>query len=218
VATGPNADVGDVNFELKSSLINMVQASPFCGKPNEDANAHLQSFLELYKTVTIRGVMADIIRLRLFPFSLLGKVKQWFYQNTEAVDMWDKCSAAFLTKFFPLGKTNALRGRISSFQQTGMESIPDAWERLQEYILTCVHHGMDEWLVLQIFYNGLRTTSRAHLDIAAGGAYLDLTIVNAKALIEKMVANQGWNEERSQPRTKGRMHTIKETNMLTTRT
>ena len=41
VATGPNVDVGDVNFELKSSLINMVQASPFCSKPNEDANAHL---------------------------------------------------------------------------------------------------------------------------------------------------------------------------------
>ena len=37
--------------------------------------------------------------------------------------MWDKCSTAFLAKFFPLGKTNALRGRISSFQQTGMESI-----------------------------------------------------------------------------------------------
>ena len=41
VATGPNINVGDINFELKSSLINMVQASPFCGKPNEDANAHL---------------------------------------------------------------------------------------------------------------------------------------------------------------------------------
>ena len=35
VATGPNINVGDVNFELKSSLINMVQASPLCGKPNE---------------------------------------------------------------------------------------------------------------------------------------------------------------------------------------
>ena len=78
VATGPNADVGDVNFELKSSLINMVQASPFCGKPNEDTNAHLQNFLELCKTVTIWGVTvtADIIRLCLFPFSLLGKAKQ----------------------------------------------------------------------------------------------------------------------------------------------
>ena len=111
--------------------------------------------------------------------------------------MWDKCSVVFLAKFFPLGKTNALRGRISSFQQTGMESIPEAWERLQEYILTCPHHGMDEWLILQSFYNGLTTTSRAHLDVAARGAYLDLTIANAKALIEKMVANQGWNKEHS---------------------
>ena len=113
--TSPNVDVGDMNFELKSSLINMVQAGPICGKPNEDANAHLQNFLELCKTVTIRGVMADAIRLRLFPFSLLGKAKQWFYQNKEAVSTWDKCSMAFLAKFFPLGKTNALRGRISSF-------------------------------------------------------------------------------------------------------
>ena len=73
VATGPNVDVGDMNFELKSSLINMVRASPFCGKLNEDANAHLQNFLELCKTVTIRGVTADAISLRLFPFSLLGR-------------------------------------------------------------------------------------------------------------------------------------------------
>jgi len=70
-----------------------------------------------------------------------------------------------------------------------MESIPEAWERLQEYILTCPHHGMNEWLVLQSFYNGLMTTSRAHLDAAAGGAYLDLTIAKATSLIEKMVSN-----------------------------
>ena len=96
---------------------------------------------------------------------------------------------AFLAKFFPLGKTNVLCGRISSFQQTEMESIPEAWERLQEYILACPHHGMDEWLVLQSFYNGLTTTSRAHLDAAAGGAYLDLTIAKATTLIKKMVSN-----------------------------
>src|SRR6185312_5742393 len=42
VATSPNINVGDVNFKLKSSLINMVQDSPFCGKPNEDANAYFQ--------------------------------------------------------------------------------------------------------------------------------------------------------------------------------
>ena len=75
VATGPNVNVEDVNFELTSSLINMVQASPFCGKPNEDANAHLQNFLELCDTMVIRGVAADVVKLRLFPFFLLGKVK-----------------------------------------------------------------------------------------------------------------------------------------------
>ena len=64
------------------------------------------------------------------------------------------------------------------------------------------------------FYNGLTTTSRAHLDATAGGAYLDLTISKAATLIEKMVSNQGGNKERSQPRTKGGMHTIKEMDML----
>ena len=72
-----------------------------------------------------------------------------------------------------------------------MESIPEAWERLQEYILACPHHGMDEWLVLQSFYNGLTTTSQANIDVAAGGAFLDLTIAKSKALVEKMVSIRG---------------------------
>jgi hypothetical protein len=73
VPTGPTITVGDRNFELKLALINMVQANPFSGKPNEDDNAHLQHFLGVCRTFTIRGVTDDAIRLRLFPFSLLGK-------------------------------------------------------------------------------------------------------------------------------------------------
>ena len=72
---------------------------------------------------------------------------------------------------------------------------------------------MDEWLVLQSFYDGLTTTSRANIDVAAGGAILDLTIAKAKEMVEKMISNQGWSDERLQPRTKG-MHTVKETNMI----
>jgi hypothetical protein len=79
VPTGPTTTVGDGNFELEPALINKVQTNPFSGKPNEDANAHLQHFLEVCRTFTIRGVTDDAIRLHLFPFSLLGKVKQWFY-------------------------------------------------------------------------------------------------------------------------------------------
>jgi len=139
VPTCPVVNTGTGNFEIRTCLITMVQASPFCGKPNEDANAHLQPFLELCSTFTIRGANEDAVRLRLFPFSLLGKAKQWFYANGEQINTWGKCSEAFLKKFFPVGKTNALRGRISSFQQAAAESIPEAWERLQEYILACPH-------------------------------------------------------------------------------
>jgi hypothetical protein len=58
---------------------------------------------------------------------------------------------------------------------------------------------MDKWLVLQSFYDGLTLTSRAHIDAAAGGAFLNLTIAKAPALVEKMVSNQGWSEEHLQP-------------------
>ena len=85
VPTGPVVNVGDKNFELRTGLITMVQESPFCGLPNEDANAHLQTFLELCDTIVIKYVAADVIRLRLFPFSLVGKAKQWFYKDKEAV-------------------------------------------------------------------------------------------------------------------------------------
>ena len=100
---------------MKMGLITMVQASPSYGQANEDANAHLEQFLELCNTFVINGVLHDATWLRLFLFSLLGRAKQWFYANRTSVNTWDNCTKAFLAKFFPTGKINALRGRISSF-------------------------------------------------------------------------------------------------------
>ena len=114
--TTPNVNVGDDGFELKPALIKMVQASQFCGKAHEDASAHLQHFLEICSIFTIKEVTKDAILLCLFPFSHLGKAKQWFYTNKDRNTTWDNCSTIFLAKFFPRGKTNALYGRISSFQ------------------------------------------------------------------------------------------------------
>jgi hypothetical protein len=47
-----------------------------------------------------------------------------------------------------LGKTNALWNKISSFKQLMDETIAEAWERLQDYIFTCPHHGMEEWFII----------------------------------------------------------------------
>jgi hypothetical protein len=61
IRTGPIVNVGDNGFELKPALINMVQANQFCGKAHEDASAHLQHFLEICSTFTIKGVARDTI-------------------------------------------------------------------------------------------------------------------------------------------------------------
>jgi hypothetical protein len=68
VATGPNVINGDANFEVKPALITMVQANPFYGKAHEDINAHLQHFLKICSTFTIKGVSQEAIYLRLFLF------------------------------------------------------------------------------------------------------------------------------------------------------
>jgi hypothetical protein len=57
VRIGPEMNIGDGSFKLKPALINMVQQSPFCGNALEDDNAHLQYFLEICSTFTIRGVI-----------------------------------------------------------------------------------------------------------------------------------------------------------------
>ena len=55
---------------------------------------------------------------------------------------------------------------------------------------------------------------RGTLDAAAGGTFLSLTIDGAMALINKMVSNQA--EGRKGKQKKG-MHTVKETDMLSTK-
>jgi hypothetical protein len=37
IRTGPAVNIGENGFELKPTLITMVQASQFCGKVHEDA-------------------------------------------------------------------------------------------------------------------------------------------------------------------------------------
>lgn len=66
------------NFELKSSLIQMVQSNDqFRGTGEEDPFMHLANFMELCGTLKMNGVSDDAIKLRLFSFSLRDKAKHW---------------------------------------------------------------------------------------------------------------------------------------------
>ena len=63
-------------------------------------------------------------------------------------------------------------------------------------------------------WNGqLPQSSHDHVDATAGGAFFSLTIERATSLIEKMVSNQRWSDDRLQPRQRG-MHSVKEADMF----
>ena len=83
--------------------------------------------------------------------------------------------------------------------------------RLRIPLLTL--RNTNNWLIFQNFYNGLSSTSRAHTNAAAGGAFFSLTVNGATALNEKMVSNQGLSEDKLQTQEDGR-HTMEETDML----
>ncbi|KAK5844891.1 hypothetical protein PVK06_001037 [Gossypium arboreum] len=115
-------------FELKPNTIQMIQQFiQFDGLQDEDPNAQLANFLELCDTFKINGVSDDVIRLRLFPFSLRNKAKQWLNSLPRgSITTWEQMTKKFLLKYFPPAKTAKLRNDISSFVHIGLETLYDA--------------------------------------------------------------------------------------------
>ena len=53
----------------------MVQQQQFGGDPVKDLNGNLSNFLELCGRIKMNGVDHDVIKLKLFPFSLREKAR-----------------------------------------------------------------------------------------------------------------------------------------------
>ena len=61
----------------------------------------------------------------------------------------------------------------------------------------CPHHGLEKWLIIHTFYNGLSYTTKIYVDAAAGGALMNKTYTAAYDLIEGMAQNHyQWTSER----------------------
>ena len=62
----------------------------------------------------------------------------------------------------------------------------------------CPHHGLEKWLIIHTFYNGLLYTIKINVDATAGGALMNKTYTTSYALIEDMAQNHyQWTSERA---------------------
>ncbi|KAK5811298.1 hypothetical protein PVK06_026627 [Gossypium arboreum] len=191
-------DYAKPNLTGTESSIVFVQ---FDGLQDEDPNAHLANFLEFCDTFKINGVPNDTIRLRLFPFLLRNKDKQWLNLLPRGlITTWEQMTEKFLLKYFPPAKTAKLRNDISSFVQMDLETLYDAWERYKDLLRRCPHHGLPLWLQVQTFHNGLNPSTRQMIDAVAGGTINNKTPEAAYEFIEKMsLNNYQWQVMRTKP-------------------
>jgi hypothetical protein len=118
-----------------------------------------------------------------------------------AITSWAQCINAFMSKYFPLVKTMQLRSNITSFRQEEREQLALAWERMKESVRSYPNYGMEEWLILHLFYNALSPLSKSTLDTAAGGTFMGKQVEVATKLLDDMQDNHAqWHVKRSSSR------------------
>jgi hypothetical protein len=130
ICTPITSPAPEANFyEIKPALLNFVMKEQFSGASSDDAAAHLNNFVELYEIQKYKDVDGNIIKLKLFPFSLRRRAKDWLLSlPRNSIDSWDKCKDAFIGKYYPPTKIIALRSDIIKFRQFDNEHVAQAWE------------------------------------------------------------------------------------------
>ncbi|GJY93446.1 reverse transcriptase domain-containing protein [Tanacetum coccineum] len=164
----------NANFELKHGLINLVQNKQFFGHDKEDPHAHIRYFNKITSTMRFPDIPSTSIKLMLFPFSLEGSARIWLEKEPpRSILTWDDLVSKFINQFFPPSKTTNLRNEITRFQQRFDESFYEAWDRFNDLLRACPHHGFSELHQLDTFYNALNANDQDSLNSAAGGNFLD---------------------------------------------
>jgi hypothetical protein len=94
-----------------------------------------------------------------------------------------------LREVFPVATIHAMKIDICKFTQRKEESIPQAWGRFSHMTRKCPVHGLKDNELLDTFYNGLTNASRSYIDSIAGNIFRNMTIKEAKELLDKMAEN-----------------------------
>ncbi|RVW88031.1 hypothetical protein CK203_044458 [Vitis vinifera] len=176
----------------------------FHGMESENPYAHIKEFEEVCNTFREGGASIDLMRLKLFPFTLKDKAKIWLNSlRPRSIRNWVDLQAEFLKKYFPTHRTNGLKRQISNFSTKENEKFHECWERYVEAINACPHHGFDTWLLVSYFYDGMSSSMKQILETMCGGDFMSKNPEEAMDFLSYVAeVSRGWDEPNSREKGK----------------
>lgn len=93
--------------------------------------------------------------------------------------------------YFAPSKIVQLKNEITSFVQLDNESFYDTWERFKDLVRKCLYHGIQHWVKIQTFYNGLMSQNKSIVDVTVGGSTMTKTYEDE--LMEKQAYNPSYS-------------------------
>ena len=165
----------------------------FHGKPYKDPYRHVDKLSQVFEINQIHSVLADVMKMKLFPATLRDRAKDWFLNLGKEFITWTEIEEKFLRKYYSVGKTTSVRKVIHEFTQGPSETFYEAWERLRDLTRECPHHGVSKHEITQIFYDGLVLQDRYLLDATSGGTFMRKFEDDAMELIKTVVENSHHN-------------------------
>nr|GEU60716.1 reverse transcriptase domain-containing protein [Tanacetum cinerariifolium] len=129
---------------LRHHMIQQVQNScQFYELPGDDANRHIDKFLEVTEHMKQNRVFVDALRLSLFPYSLTHHAIAWYDRLLRnSIHTFEDMMRKFLSKYCPPSMVTKLRKEIPKFRQELHESLFEAWEHYKLSIDRCHNHNM----------------------------------------------------------------------------
>ena len=77
-------------------------------------------------------MLADMMKMKLFPATLRDRAKDWFLKLGKEFTTWTEMEEEFLRKYNSVRKTTSVRKAIREFTQGQSETFHEAWERLRD--------------------------------------------------------------------------------------
>ncbi|KAJ9548573.1 hypothetical protein OSB04_021116, partial [Centaurea solstitialis] len=184
------------NMEINKGLIKMIFSISFDGRPGGEPYKHLEAFEDI---CDLFNATEDEVKLRVFPFTLTHRAKDWFKRLTPgSIKTWEDLKSAFLSRYFSISKVNKIKAEIRQFKQ-GKEHLAKAWERYKDLLLKLPNHGIDDKEVMDIFYAGLTNDSRFWLDSSSGGIFYYKTVTEARKLLDDLEAHYlDWSTDKEE--------------------